>query len=160
MIHLTPEQHVFVTERHVATLTTLRPDGTPHVVPVAFTWDAATGVAWMTSEEGSAKVRNVEAAQGEGPVGAAPAGTGAAGDGAVAAGPVATGTGARGAVCQVSGGRWLTLEGELTVSRDPAVIADAELRYAVRYGPLDPDPRRVVLNLAVDRVLGSEYMTR
>ena len=31
MIHLTPEQHVFVTERHLATLTTLRPDGTPHV---------------------------------------------------------------------------------------------------------------------------------
>ena len=155
MIHLTPEQHVFVTERHVATLTTLRPDGTPHVVPVAFTWDADSGVAWMTSEDGSAKVRNVEAAQGEGPAGAAPAGAGAAGDGAVA-----TGTGARGALCQVSGGRWLTLEGELTVSRDPAVIADAELRYAVRYGPLDPDPRRVVLNLAVDRVLGSEYMTR
>lgn len=155
MIHLTPEQHVFVTERHVATLTTLRPDGTPHVVPVAFTWDADSGVAWMTSEDGSAKVRNVEAAQGEGPAGAAPAG-----DGAVAAGAVATGTGARGALCQVSGGRWLTLEGELTVSRDPAVIADAELRYAVRYGPLDPDPRRVVLNLAVDRVLGSEYMTR
>ena len=155
MIHLTPEQHVFVTERHVATLTTLRPDGTPHVVPVAFTWDADSGVAWMTSEDGSAKVRNVEAAQGEGPAGAAPAG-----DGAVAAGAVATGTGARGALCQVSGGRWLTLEGEVTVSRDPAVIADAELRYAVRYGPLDPDPRRVVLNLAVDRVLGSEYMTR
>ena len=155
MIHLTPEQHVFVTERHVATLTTLRPDGTPHVVPVAFTWDADSGVAWMTSEDGSAKVRNVEAAQGEGPAGAAPAG-----DGAVAAGAVATGTGARGALCQVSGGRWLTLEGEVTVSRDPAVIADAERRYAVRYGPLDPDPRRVVLNLAVDRVLGSEYMTR
>jgi len=155
VIHLTPEQHVFVTERHVATLTTLRPDGTPHVVPVAFTWDADSGVAWMTSEDGSAKVRNVEAAQGKGPAGAAPAGAGAAGDGAVA-----TGTGARGALCQVSGGRWLTLEGEVTVSRDPAVIADAELRYAVRYGPLDPDPRRVVLNLAVDRVLGSEYMTR
>ena len=155
MIHLTPEQHVFVTERHVATLTTLRPDGTPHVVPVAFTWDADSGVAWMTSEDGSAKVRNVEAAQGEGPAGAAPAG-----DGAVAAGAVATGTGARGALCQVSGGRWLTLEGELTVSRDPAVIADAERRHAVRYGPLDPDPRRVVLRLVVDRVLGSEYMTR
>ena len=145
MIHLTPEQHVFVTERHVATLTTLRPDGTPHVVPVAFTWDALAGVAWMTSEDGSAKVRNIEAAEGKGPAGA---------------GPVGTGTAARGALCQVSGGRWLTLEGELTVSRDPAVIADAELRYAVRYGPLDPDPRRVVLNLAVDRVLGSEYMTR
>ena len=144
MIHLTPEQHVFVIERHVATLTTLRPDGTPHVVPVAFTWDVATGAAWMTSEDGSAKVRNVEVAQGKG---AAGAGTG-------------TGTGARGALCQVSGGRWLTFEGELTVSRDPAVIADAERRHAVRYGPLDPDPRRVVLRMVVDRVLGSEYMTR
>ncbi|MEO2108984.1 MAG: pyridoxamine 5'-phosphate oxidase family protein, partial [Actinomycetota bacterium] len=29
----------FLTERHLATLTTLRPDGTPHVVPVGFTWD-------------------------------------------------------------------------------------------------------------------------
>lgn len=154
MIHLTPEQHVFVTERHVATLTTLRPDGTPHVVPVAFTWDPATGVARMTSEDGSAKVRNVEADQGRGPAAAAPAGAGAAATG------TATGTGARGALCQVSGGRWLTFEGELTVSRDPAVIADAERRHAVRYGPLDPDPRRVVLRLAVDRVLGSEYMTR
>jgi len=155
VIHLTPEQHVFVIERHVATLTTLRPDGSPHVVPVAFTWDAATGVAWMTSEDGSAKVRNVEAAQGKGPAGAGPVGAGPAG-----AGPVGTGTGARGALCQVSGGRWVTFEGELTVSRDPAVIADAERRHAVRYGPLDPDPRRVVLRLVVDRALGSEYMTR
>ena len=155
MIHLTPEQHVFVIERHVATLTTLRPDGSPHVVPVAFTWDAATGVAWMTSEDGSAKVRNIEAAQGKGPAGAGPVGAGPAG-----AGPVGTGTAARGALCQVSGGRWLTLEGELTVSRDPDVIADAERRHAVRYGPLDPDPRRVVLRLVVDRALGSEYMTR
>ena len=155
MIHLTPEQHVFVIERHVATLTTLRPDGSPHVVPVAFTWDADSGVAWMTSEDGSAKVRNVEAAQGKGPAGAGPVGAGPAG-----AGPVGTGTGARGALCQVSGGRWVTFEGELTVSRDPAVIADAERRHAVRYGPLDPDPRRVVLRLVVDRALGSEYMTR
>ena len=30
----------FLTERHLATLTTLRPDGTPHVVPVGFTYDA------------------------------------------------------------------------------------------------------------------------
>jgi len=29
----------FLTERHLATVTTLRPDGTPHVVPVGFTWD-------------------------------------------------------------------------------------------------------------------------
>src|SRR5690606_37891896 len=49
VIHLTPEQHVFVTERHLATLTTLRPDGTPHVVPVGFTWDPAAGVLRITT---------------------------------------------------------------------------------------------------------------
>lgn len=135
MIHLTPEQRVFVMERHVATLTTLRPDGTPHVTPVAFAWDPETGTAWMTSEDGSAKVRNVEAGSGEGSV-------------------------ARGALCQVSGGRWLTLEGGVTVSRDLGVVAEAERRHAARHGPPDPDPRRVVLRLVADRVMGSSYMTR
>lgn len=135
MIHLTPEQRVFVLERHVATLTTLRPDGSPHVVPIAFTWDAERGEAWLTTEDGSVKVRNVEEA-------------------------LAAGRPARGALCQVSGGRWLTLEGSLEVSRDPGDVATAEQRHAVRYPPLEPNPRRVLLRLAVDRVLGSAYMTR
>ena len=135
MIHLTPEQRVFVTERHLATLTTLRTDGTPHVVPVAFTWDPESGTAVMTTREGSAKVHNIEAAGAQG-------------------GP------ARGALCQVDGGRWLTLEGELSVVRDPEVIADAERRYALRYRHLEPSPTRIVLRLAVDRVMGSAYMTR
>lgn len=135
MIHLTPEQRVFVLERHLATLTTLRADGTPHVVPVAFTWDAEHGVAVMTTREGSGKVRNIEAA-------------------------VARGVPARGALCQVDGGRWLTLEGEVTVRREPAVIADAERRYAARYRHLEPSPTRIVLQLVVDRVMGSAYMTR
>lgn len=127
---------MFVLERHVATLTTLRPDGSPHVTPVAFTWDAEAGVAWLTSEDGAVKVRNVEAA-------------------------TAAGSTARAALCQVSGGRWLTFEGTVSVSRAPDVVADAERRYARRYGaPLDPDPRRVVLHLAVSRVLGASYMTR
>jgi len=30
----------FLLERHLATLTTLRADGSPHVVAVGFTWDA------------------------------------------------------------------------------------------------------------------------
>ena len=34
---LPAEVTAFLTERHCATLTTLRPDGTPHVVPVGFT---------------------------------------------------------------------------------------------------------------------------
>jgi hypothetical protein len=32
--HLAPEVLAFLAERHLATLTTLRPDGTPHVVAV------------------------------------------------------------------------------------------------------------------------------
>jgi PPOX class probable F420-dependent enzyme len=51
----------FLTERHLATLTTLRPDGTPHVVPVAFTWDAGALVARVIASGGTRKVRNAEA---------------------------------------------------------------------------------------------------
>ena len=36
MLALPPDQLAFVTERHLATLSTLRPDGSPHVVPVGF----------------------------------------------------------------------------------------------------------------------------
>ena len=51
----------FLAERHLATLTTLRPDGTPHVVPVAFTWDAGALVARVIASGGTRKVRNAEA---------------------------------------------------------------------------------------------------
>ena len=37
---LPAEALTFLAERHLATLTTLRPDGSPHVVAVGFTWDA------------------------------------------------------------------------------------------------------------------------
>ena len=36
---LTPEMLAFLAERHLATLTTLRGDGSPHVVPVGFGFD-------------------------------------------------------------------------------------------------------------------------
>ena len=36
---LSPGALDFLSVRHLATLTTLRPDGTPHVTPVGFTWD-------------------------------------------------------------------------------------------------------------------------
>ena len=135
MIHLTPEQHVFVTERHLATLTTLRPDGSPHVVPVGFTWDPEQGVLRITTRRTSAKVRQIERRR-------------------------AAGLEAPAAVCQVDGGRWLTLEGTVEVSRDPEEIADAMRRYARRYRTLEHDERRVVLRVTVANVLGSAYMTR
>ena len=50
----------FLTERHLATLTTLRPDGSPHVVPVGFSWDDETGVARVITGGGSRKARNAE----------------------------------------------------------------------------------------------------
>lgn len=48
----------FLAERHLATLTTLRADGSPHVVPVGFTWDADRGVARVITFAGAAKAAN------------------------------------------------------------------------------------------------------
>ena len=49
----------FLAERHLATLTTLRADGSPHVVPVGMTFDAATGTARVITSGTSAKARHV-----------------------------------------------------------------------------------------------------
>src|SRR6478735_5922506 len=48
----------FLTERHLATLTTLRRDGSPHVVPVGFSYDAATGVVRVITFASSVKARH------------------------------------------------------------------------------------------------------
>jgi hypothetical protein len=39
---ITPEILQFLQDRHLATLTTMRPDGSPHVVAVGFSYDAST----------------------------------------------------------------------------------------------------------------------
>ena len=51
----------FLAERHLATLTTLRPDGSPHVVPVGFTYDPATALARVITSRTSAKARHARA---------------------------------------------------------------------------------------------------
>jgi PPOX class probable F420-dependent enzyme len=51
----------FLAERHLATLTTLRADGTPHVVPVGFTYEPATATARVITSSGSAKARQLRA---------------------------------------------------------------------------------------------------
>jgi PPOX class probable F420-dependent enzyme len=132
MLHLNPEQLVFVTERHLATLTTLRGDGSPHVTPVAFMWDATIGAALMTTERGSAKAVNARRR----PDGGVP----------------------RAAICQVDGGRWLTIEGTIEVDDTPEAVADAVARHARRYHAIEPSDARVVLRLIADRVLASDYM--
>ena len=118
----------FLTERHLATLTTPRPDGGPHVVPVGFTWDPEHRLARVISSRGSVKVRNVRADDG---------------------------TAARVALCQVDGRHWLTLEGTARVSEAPDDVAEAERRYAERYRQPRPNPERVVILVEVDRILGN-----
>jgi PPOX class probable F420-dependent enzyme len=123
--HLSPGLLTFLTERHLATLTTLRPDGTPHVVPVGVTYDPATRLARVITSGGSAKARHVREGR------------------------------RRVAVCQVDGRRWLTLEGTATVKDDAASVRDAEARYAQRYRQPRENPQRVVLEISVDRMLGN-----
>jgi PPOX class probable F420-dependent enzyme len=58
-IALAPAALEFVTERHLATLTTLRADGTPHVVAIGFAWDDEEGLARIITSGDSMKARNV-----------------------------------------------------------------------------------------------------
>lgn len=132
MLRLSAPRLAFVTERHLATLTTLRGDGTPHVVPVAFTWDAEAGVARVTTKPTTQKAVNARRG-------------GAGGLG-------------RAALCQVDGRRWLTLEGTVEVADDPAEIAEALRRYEQRYRPPNPAVERVVLRVAVDRAMSSREL--
>src|SRR3954454_15722450 len=125
-----PDVLAFLTERHLATLATLRPHGSPHLVPVGVTYDPATRTARVITSGTSAKARHLRDGQGV--------------DG-----------GARVAVCQVDGRRWLTLEGTAVVRDDAAAVADAVARYAVRYRQPRENPARVVLEISVDRILGN-----
>jgi hypothetical protein len=50
------------------------------------------------------------------------------------------------------------LEGPAEVSDEPARVADAVRRYAGRYRVPRENPTRVVIEIRVDRVLGSSAM--
>lgn len=62
--------------------------------------------------------------------------------------------GGRAAVGQVDGARWLSLEGPVTVSSDPARVAEAVAAYTARYRPPRENPTRVAIEITVERVLG------
>ncbi|MFI5883672.1 pyridoxamine 5'-phosphate oxidase family protein [Streptomyces sp. NPDC051554] len=118
----------FWRERHLCTLTTLRPDGSPHVVPVGVTYDPEARLARVIANKSSTKVVNV-----------------------LAAGP----QGARVAVCQVDGRRWATLEGRAVVRVERDRVAEAERRYAERYERTpSPNPSRVVIEIELTRAMG------
>ena len=100
------------------------------MVAVGFTYDPQSRIARVITSDGSVKVRNAERL---------------APDGARA----------RAAVCQVDGRRWLTLEGarrgqSRSATRSPTPSSDTALRYRTPR----INPRRVVLTIAVDRMLG------
>lgn len=58
---LPEDARVFLTERHLATLTTVDPDGRLHACAVGFTYDEATGTARVITGRTSRKARNVAA---------------------------------------------------------------------------------------------------
>ena len=60
--------------------------------------------------------------------------------------------------CRRRGARWLSLEGISGVNRDPEAVRDAELRYAQRYRTPRPNPKRVVIEVLIKRVLGSSTL--
>jgi PPOX class probable F420-dependent enzyme len=117
----------FLTERHLATLTTLRIDGSPHVVAVGFSYDAAAKVVRVITWASSQKAVNagrMEAA------------------------------GRRAAVCQVDGGRWLSLEGPVRLITGLDDVQPGVNGYAERYQQPKERDDRVVIEIDVDRILG------
>ena len=58
MNDVSPEMLSFLAERHLATLTTLRADGSPHVVPVGFSYDREAGLVRIITFARSVKARN------------------------------------------------------------------------------------------------------
>ncbi|MFM8626311.1 MAG: pyridoxamine 5'-phosphate oxidase family protein [Actinomycetota bacterium] len=120
---LSTEVLAFLAERHLASLTTLRTDGSPHVVPVGFSFDPVSRTVRIITFPSSVKYRNAL-------------------------------RGGRAAVSQVDGGRWLTLEGVVSGTDDPARVALAVEGYTARYRLPGDRPDRVAIEIAVDKVLG------
>lgn len=125
----TPEFHQFWTERHLAILTTVRTDGTPHSVPVGVTVDFEAELARVITSGPSFKARLIAAS-----------GT----------------TGTPVSLAQVDGRRWSTIEGLAVVRSDGAAVAEAERRYAERFRTPRINPARVVIEVSVRRVLGNQ----
>ncbi len=123
---LAGEHLEFWRERHLCTVTTLRRDGSPHVVPMGIVVDPDAGLAWGITSGASQKVANLRA-----------------------------GSDPRVAVCQVDGRRWSTIEGTAEVLDDPESVAEAVRRYAERYRQPRPNPERVALRITITGAIGN-----
>lgn len=119
---ITDEARAFLSEYHLATLSTIGRDGRIHSVPVGITY--LDGVVRVIGTRGSQKFVN-----------AARAG--------------------RAAVNTVDGARWISFEGPARILEDPESVDFAVELYAARYRQPRVNPQRVVLEITVERVLGS-----
>jgi F420H(2)-dependent biliverdin reductase len=120
---LTEPELEFLGERHLASLTTLRADGSPHVVAIAFSYDQTAGLVRIISSDDTQKVRNIERDP-------------------------------RAVVSQVDGRRWLTLEGVARVMRDGESVRLAVNAFEARYRPVRQNPRRIAIEIQIQRVVG------
>ena len=123
---LTGDHLEFWRERHLCSVTTLRRDGSPHVIPMGIVIDPENNWAWGITSGTSQKVANLR-------VGHDP----------------------RVAVCQVDGRRWSTIEGTAEVLDDADSVAQAVRHYAERYRQPHENPQRVALRITITSVIGN-----
>lgn len=119
---ITNAGHEFLSEYHLATLSTLGRRDRIHSVPVGITYH--DGIVRVIGSRGTQKFVNAER------------------------------TG-RASVNTVDGMRWLSFEGPARVLDDPDSVAFAVELYTARYRAPRVNPHRVVLEITVERVLGS-----
>jgi PPOX class probable F420-dependent enzyme len=115
----------FLGEYHLATLTIVKEDGSPHVTAVGFTYEPGSSIARVITWADAWKARHVDARA------IVPA-----------------------AICTVDAGRWLTFSGNASVTDDPERVAEGVRRYAERYRTPGERDDRVVIELAVDKIVG------
>jgi PPOX class probable F420-dependent enzyme len=122
---LSDAARAFLEERHLATLSLRRADGRPHVTPVGFTYDEDRRLARVITWTDSWKTRHVQRDPDQ-----------------VAA------------LCQVDGGRWLTLYGTPVATTEPERTAEGVRRYTERYRPPKDRADRVVIEITVTDIVG------
>lgn len=122
---LPSEALTFLSESHLATLTVLKPDGSPQVTPVGFTYDSDLGLLRIISWLDSWKTKHLLAGHDD-----------------------------RVAVSSVDGGRWLTFYGTALVTTDTVRVGEAVRLYAERYRDPKDRVDRVTIEVAVTRVIG------
>ena len=118
---LTGDHLDFWRERHLCTVTTLRGDGSPHVVPMGIVVDVETGIAWG--------ITSPHLAEGREPPLAAPTRGSRSARSTAAAGPRSR------ALAEVRD--------------DQASVAEAVRRYAERYRQPRENPDRVALRITI-----------